>query len=233
MNIAKSFLAAAAICAAGNMAAQTAEPDSLTLAVATSMSKSIEQSLDNMSSIGIDVNKQAFAKALFMALNGENTGFTPQSAEQFIDQYMRKVNGVMPATVSVESQQAYLDKMAQTPGAKRLDSGVIFITIKEGTGAYPTDADKVSVECYAILSDGSVFYETEEGKPDDYDVTGVIKGFAEGLKLMRLGGKYRVIIPSELAYGERGINGVVPGNAALDFTVTLDAIQPKDSSTAN
>jgi FKBP-type peptidyl-prolyl cis-trans isomerase len=61
----------------------------------------------------------------------------------------------------------------------------------------------------------------------------VIKGFAEGLKLMRLGGKYRVIIPSELAYGERGINGVVPGNAALDFTVTLDAIQPKDSSTAN
>lgn len=229
MNIAKSFVAAVALCACGSISAQTAEPDSLTLAIATSMSESIEQSLNNMQSIGIDVNKAAFAKALFMAMNREDTGFTAQSAEQFIDEYMRKANGVVAASVTPESQQAYIDKMASEPGAKRLDSGVVFFTIEEGTGAYPTDGDKVSVECYAILSDGSVFYETEEGQPDDYDVTGVIKGFAEGLKLMRVGGKYRVIIPSELAYGETGINGVVPGNAALDFTVKLDAIQPKDN----
>jgi FKBP-type peptidyl-prolyl cis-trans isomerase len=134
---------------------------------------------------------------------------------------------VVPRTVTPESQQQYLDQMASQPGAQRLPSGVIFTTIKEGKGTQPTDADKVLVECYSVLSDGSIFYQTEDGQPDEYEVTGVIKGFAEGLKLMHVGGIYRVVIPSELAYGERGIEGVIPGNAALNFTVTLRAAIPK------
>jgi FKBP-type peptidyl-prolyl cis-trans isomerase len=78
-----------------------------------------------------------------------------------------------------------------------------------------------------VLSDDTVFYKTEDGQPDDYDVTGVIKGFAEGLKMMRVGGTYRVVIPAELAYGKTGIRGVVPGNAALNFTVKLVAVTKK------
>lgn len=226
MNI-RNYIFAAAILAAPAMVAQTAETDSLTRAVATSIANSVNASIDQLSDIGIDVDRAAFKSALIDALDGKDTGFTAESAGAYLDNYMRRANGVVPKTVTNESQLAYLDKMAAEPGAKRMPSGIVFTTIEEGTGDYPVDGDRVSVECYSVLSDDSVFYMTEQGKPDDYDVNGVIKGFAEGLKMMRVGGTYRVVIPAELAYGEKGINGVVPGNAALNFTVKLIAILPK------
>jgi FKBP-type peptidyl-prolyl cis-trans isomerase len=228
MKVIKVIVCAAAVCCGNAAFAQTAtEADSLAQAAATVFTANVNQSLDYMADMGLEVDRAKFAQLMFDALSGKDTGFTRETAGAYLDHAMRVANGILPDSVSLESQVAYLDKMAQEPGARRMPSGIVFTTITEGTGSCPTDSDKVSVECYAVLSDGTVFYQTEEGKPDDYDVTGVIKGFAEGLKMMHVGGTYRVVIPSELAYGKTGIRGVVPGNAALNFTVKLVAISPK------
>jgi FKBP-type peptidyl-prolyl cis-trans isomerase len=227
MKVVKAIVCAAALCFGNSAFAQSAEADSLANAAATALSAAVNQSLANLSDMGLDVDRAKFAQAMYNALTGVDTGFSRETAEAYIDRAMRKANNIMPDSVTPESQQAYLDKMAQEPGAMRMPSGIIFTTIKEGDGAYPTDEDKVSVECFAVLSDDTVFYKTEDGQPDDYDVTGVIKGFAEGLKMMRVGGTYRVVIPAELAYGKTGIRGVVPGNAALNFTVKLVAVTKK------
>jgi FKBP-type peptidyl-prolyl cis-trans isomerase len=227
----KLIIAALALSLSSATYAQTnsAETDSLSRAAATALTTALNKSISDMSDLGLEVDRATFAKALYTSLTGGDTGFTVEEAEQYLDKAVRKANHVMPDTVTPESQIAYLDKMAKEPGARRMPSGIIFTTIKEGTGVTPTDADKVSVECYAVLSDDSVFYETAEGEPDDYDVTGVIKGFAEGLKMMRQGGTYRVVIPSELAYGRTGIRGIVPGNAALNFKVKLVGVSAKEA----
>jgi FKBP-type peptidyl-prolyl cis-trans isomerase len=220
---AKIIGCALALCASLGFQARANETDadSLARAAATALYAAVNQSLENLDDMGLEVDRTKFAQSLYTALTGGETGFTRESAEAYLDKAMREANHIVPDSVTPESQLAYLDRQAQMPGAKRMPSGIIFTTVKEGKGANPTDNDKVSIECYATLSDESVFYQTEEGQPDDYDVTGVIKGFAEGLKMMRKGGTYRVVIPSELAYGKTGIRGVVPGNAALNFLVTV------------
>ncbi len=225
MNITKTIIAVAALACVGAANAQTNQADSIAVAAATSMSESINRGIEQMQQLGLDFNRDVFIATLNKALQGEDTGISVDAANDYLDECLRSANAVVPKTVSVESQQAFLAETAKQPGAKVLDSGVIFFTIEEGTGAMPTTANKVTVELNSVLSDGSVFYKTEPGEPDEYDVTGVIKGFAEGLQLMRVGGTYRVVIPSNLAYGEKGINGVVPGNAALTFTVHLLSIR--------
>ena len=103
-------------------------------------------------------------------------------------------------------------------------SGLVFQVLTEGEGPMPADGDTVSVLYTGRLSDGSEFDSTD--KPVDLSVSGVVPGMSEGLKMMKPGGRYRLVIPSDLGYGNRGIRGVIPGGAALDFTVELVGIKP-------
>ena len=98
-------------------------------------------------------------------------------------------------------------------------SGLVFETLVEGVGEHPVLNGKVKLLYTGRLSDGTVFDSTEE--PVIFDVARLVKGFTEGLLLMRPGGIYRLFIPAELGYGARGIEGAIPGNAALDFEVKL------------
>ena len=76
-----------------------------------------------------------------------------------------------------------------------------------------------------------MFDRTDE--PVTFDVDRLVPGFSEGLKMMRPGGKYRIVIPASLGYGERGIPGDIPPNAALDFTIELLQVIPKPSNPIN
>jgi hypothetical protein len=106
-------------------------------------------------------------------------------------------------------------------------SGLQYQVVKEGDGPSPTTSDVVLVHYTGRLQDGTVFDSSVGKQPVPLPVTGVIPGFTEGLQLMKKGGTYRLRIPPQLAYGEKGAGGVIPPNATLDFEIQLLDMMPQ------
>ena len=102
------------------------------------------------------------------------------------------------------------------------ESGLQYEVLTEGTGAKPTAASSVRVHYTGSLIDGTVFDSSvKRGTPAEFPVGGVIKGWTEALQLMTVGSKWRLTIPQELAYGERGAGASIPPFATLIFEVEL------------
>lgn len=184
------------------------------------MAANVENSLMQAAQMGLHVDAAALGSAFVKVMTGGSVGFTPESAQAYID---RQVAPGEAKEFSDESQAAFLAEAARAEGAVTTPSGLVFQVITEGEGPYPTDSDTVSVLYTGRLSDGDTFDTTEQ--PIDLKVAGVVPGFSEGLRMMKPGGRYRIVIPATLAYGKEGIRGVIPGGAAIDFTVDLLGIK--------
>lgn len=105
-------------------------------------------------------------------------------------------------------------------------SGLQYSVLKEGEGSSPTPTDRVTVHYHGTLQDGTVFDSSvDRDEPATFPVNGVIAGWIEGLQLMKVGSKYKFIIPPDLAYGERGAGGVIGPNETLVFEVELLEIE--------
>ena len=103
-----------------------------------------------------------------------------------------------------------------------LPSGLQYQVIKEGSGSKPKISDQVKCHYHGTLIDGSVFDSSvQRGKPAVFPVGGVIRGWVEALQLMTVGSKWKLFIPSELAYGKQGAGGVIGPDTALIFEVEL------------
>ena len=144
---------------------------------------------------------------------------------------MHRQQAYVDSVFSSAAQQAFVDKAAAAEGAVRTPSGLVFQVIVEGEGVTPVSGDDAVLNYVGSFSDGSVFDRTDE--PVTFDVDRLVPGFSEGLKMMRTGGKYRIVIPASLGYGERGVPGDIPPNAALDFTIELLQVVPKPSNSMN
>ncbi|MES1978630.1 MAG: FKBP-type peptidyl-prolyl cis-trans isomerase [Pseudomonadota bacterium] len=110
-------------------------------------------------------------------------------------------------------------------GAKVTASGLVYLSLKEGTGAKPAASDSVKVHYRGSFPDGREFDSSyKRNAPTEFPLNRVIPCWTEGVQLMKVGGKAKLTCPAAIAYGERGAGGVIPPNATLQFEVELLAI---------
>jgi FKBP-type peptidyl-prolyl cis-trans isomerase FklB len=123
---------------------------------------------------------------------------------------------------------AFLAANSMKKGVKTLPSGLQYLVLREGTGKRPSAMDFVTVNYRGALIDGTEFDSSyRRGEPATFPLNGVIRGWTEGVQLMREGSKYRFFIPSHLAYGPRGAGGIIGPNATLIFDVELISVRKR------
>ena len=124
------------------------------------------------------------------------------------------------------SGETFMEENAARPEVTTTESGLQYEVLVEGTGPNPAATDTVVTHYHGTLTDGTVFDSSvERGSPASFPVNRVIAGWTEALQMMGVGAKWRLVIPPELAYGERGAGGAIPPNATLVFEVELLEIQ--------
>jgi len=131
----------------------------------------------------------------------------------------QKKSGV---AAEIEKGAKFLEENKKNPEVKETASGLQYMVLQEGKGEHPTATSKVTVHYTGKLLDGTVFDSSvDRGEPITFGLNQVIRGWTEGLQLMTPGSKYRLFIPYNLAYGENGAGGMIPGGATLIFDVEL------------
>jgi len=137
---------------------------------------------------------------------------------QELAQTRRAAQGVKLAAAGKE----FLDRAAAEKGAVKTESGLIYLSLVEGSGAAPAPTDKVKVNYRGTLVDGQEFDSSyKRGQPAEFPVNGVIKCWTEGLQKMKVGGTAKLVCPPAIAYGDRGAGTTIPPNATLVFEVEL------------
>lgn len=137
---------------------------------------------------------------------------------QELAQTRRAAQGLKLARAGKE----FLDKAATEKGAVKTDSGLVYLSLKEGNGATPLATDTVKVHYRGTLTNGEEFDSSyKRNAPIEFPLNGVIKCWTEGVQKMKIGGKAKLVCPPSIAYGESGAGSAIPPNATLIFEVEL------------
>lgn len=182
----------------------------------------------NMKQQGVDVDPAQLAAGLQAALKGEETVLTQEEMGQILTAYQQQMQMEQMAQAAAEAEkneklaQDFLDTNSKLEGVTTLESGLQYKVLASGQGATPKAESTVQVHYRGTLIDGTEFDSSyQRGEPVSFPVNGVIPGWTEALQLMKEGDKWQLVIPSQLAYAERGAPPVIPPNAALVFEVEL------------
>ena len=170
------------------------------------------------------LNVAAIAAGIATALVGEQPAISIDEINQALHaSHMRAEEARQEAAkVAASEGEAFLKDNALRPEVTVLESGLQYEVLVEGNGAIPTSDKSVRVHYHGQLVDGTVFDSSvSRGQPAEFPVTGVIRGWVEALQLMPVGSKWKLYIPHNLAYGERGAGAAIPPFAALVFEVEL------------
>jgi len=179
----------------------------------------------------IDLDPKALAAGIADALAGK-LALTDDEIKQTLNDFKTEMMAKMEAKQKVSGDknikdgEAFLAANAKKDGVKTTASGLQYKVIKSGTGKTPKASDTVKVHYHGTLTDGTVFDSSvERGEPISFPVGGVIPGWTEALQLMKEGDKWQLVIPSKLAYAERGAGGKIGPNSTLIFDVELLSIE--------
>ncbi|MFN8152741.1 MAG: FKBP-type peptidyl-prolyl cis-trans isomerase [Bacteroidia bacterium] len=179
---------------------------------------------NNLKNSGFDSLKvEVMSQALKDVFEGKAT-MKQEDADKVIQAYMMEKEKAKGED-NLKKGQAFLEENKKKDGVKVTASGMQYIVLKEGTGAKPTLNDKVTTHYHGTLLDGTVFDSSvERGQPASFPVSGVIPGWTEALQMMSVGSKWKLFLPANLAYGERGAGGKIGPNSVLIFEVELLSI---------
>jgi FKBP-type peptidyl-prolyl cis-trans isomerase FklB len=193
--------------------------DSVSYGIGASIAENLKaQGLDN-------VNTAILAKGIQDALKNQTLLLSKEQCDMSISNYLQQLK----SDKSAKNREAGLKFLAENkvkPGVVTLPDGLQYEILKAGDGPKPTINDKVKTHYHGTLIDGTVFDSSvDRGQPISFPVSGVIKGWTEALQLMPVGSKWRLFVPSELAYGDRGAGPKIGPGSTLVFDVELLAIE--------
>ncbi len=196
--------------------------DSFSYAVGCNIAASMKQQ-------GVtSINGALLQKAIDDVLSGRTPALSESEANVTLSNKMQALMAQKNAA-SKGKGEAFLAANKKKPGVKTLANGLQYEVLASGPagGLKPTVEDTVVVHYVGTLIDGTKFdASTDRGEPAEFPLGGVIRGWTEILQLMTVGDKWKVAIPSDLAYGERGAGATIPGGSALIFEIELLNIKP-------
>jgi FKBP-type peptidyl-prolyl cis-trans isomerase FklB len=186
----------------------------------------------------IKIDSKVFLAALELAMKGDTAKLQLKQADLAV--IFQKLQADMQAkkekeanakgAANAEKGKKFLEENKKKAGVKVTASGLQYEVIKAGTGKAPNDKSKVKVHYKGTLIDGTVFDSSlDRGEPVEFDINGIIPGWTEALKLMKEGDKWKLYIPSDLAYGPRGAGGQIGPNETLIFEVELLEVKAADA----
>lgn len=184
---------------------------------------------NNFRSSGIDsIDVKDFADGVAAVYSGEKPKMTYDEAKEEIRKFFtameerQQAEAAAKGQINAEAGAAFLKDNGARAEVKTTASGLQYEVLEEGSGATPAATDQVQVHYTGRLIDGTVFDSSvERGEPATFGVTQVIPGWVEALQMMKEGARWRLFIPSNLAYGPNGAGGVIGPNATLIFDVEL------------
>jgi FKBP-type peptidyl-prolyl cis-trans isomerase FklB len=188
--------------------------DSLSYCIGTAVMK-------NISDQGVDsLNMEAIMQGFKDAVEKKSV-INAETANQYVNDYFYK-QYALKAEKDKGKQLKWLEDNKTKEGVKVTGSGLQYKILTAGTGPIPKELNTVKVHYQGSLIDGTIFDSSyERNKPEEFAVTGVIRGWVEALLMMPQGSKWEVYIPYDLAYGDKGAGATIPPYATLIFTVEL------------
>lgn len=189
--------------------------DSVAYSIGLSVAGSLKaQGLSN-------INADLLTRAVRETLAGTKTMLSPEQANQYIGEYFQKQASIK-GDASRKVGEKFLEENKKRPAVTTTASGLQYEVLKMGEGPKPADSSRVKTHYHGTLIDGTVFDSSvDRGEPVEFPVNGVIKGWQEALQLMPVGSKFRLFIPSDIAYGDRAAGPLIGPNSTLIFDVEL------------
>lgn len=201
---------------------ENTELDKISYALGMSMGNNFKASGIN------EIDVTDFADGVAAVFSGAKAKMTYDEAKEVIRQYFtemearQKEEAAKLGEINAKAGKEFLAENGKRAEVKTTATGLQYEVLKEGEGAQPAATDQVEVHYTGKLIDGTVFDSSEErGVPATFGVTQVIPGWVEALQLMKAGSRWRLYIPSDLAYGPNGAGGIIGPNATLIFDVEL------------
>ncbi len=168
-----------------------------------------------------DLDFEAFTRGVKHFLDGEKTEISTEEAGKIINEYFSKLQSKQ-FEANIKAGQDFLAENAKRESVITLESGLQYEVLTEGEGSTPTANDNVKCHYHGTLIDGTVFDSSvQRGEPAVFPVGGVIAGWVEALQLMGVGSKWKLYVPSNLAYGEQGAGQQIEPHTTLVFEVEL------------
>jgi len=194
--------------------------DSAAYAIGIDIGNNIKKNLPTAPG-GKNLDQKIILAAFTSALNGDSSQIPSAKVSAVTQSYFMKAQAVEAGKAS-ESGKKFLDDNAKKSGVKTTASGLQYEIMKEGNGPKPLATDTVVVHYHGTTVEGKVFDSSvTRGKPATFPVNQVIPGWTEALQLMPVGSKWKLVIPANLAYGERGAGADIKPNSVLVFEVEL------------